>query len=119
MKSFIAALLIVIIVVILIGVNAYFTRKATDELLSSVENFKKEASVKSYDALVSKWNEYATYFSLTVARENLHKVEDGLKLISLSFEKNSEPDLVSGISNIEMAINKIAEFSALDFLEIL
>ena len=119
MKSFIGALIIVVCVIILISINAYFSAKVTDELFISLEDLKSAQSEEAYDAFASKWNKHATFFTLTVARGNVKKVESAMSLISHSFSEDNRSDFIRGLSEIECAIYEIADFSAFKFTDVL
>ncbi len=118
MKSFVAGVIIILTVVVLISVNAFFSAYLTDKLLLSLDTLKKEQSVTAYNAFAKQWEKHSTYFYLTVARSHIQTFESGMNLVSYSLTSGASDSFVIGISRIERAIVAIGNFSSLNFTDI-
>ncbi len=119
MKSFIASIIIIVMVIVLISVNAFFTEKTADSLLLSLESLEKAKTTESYEDFKKEWDAKKTYYSLTVSRKSLQNVEEGLLLISFSLTEQKPSDFARGISDTKRAIMEIKDFSSFIFTNIL
>ncbi len=119
MKSFIAAVIIIAVILVAISINAYATGFSSRELLEMLERVKQEQTPESYESFKNAWSTQTGYFSLTTDRKYIEKVEEGMDLIDYSFNTADMESFARGINITRQALVEIERFSSFDFEHIL
>ena len=118
MKTFITALVILCIITALVLCCAHKTRSLTSELLASLSKVTT-GDKHSLEIFVSRWQDSVGFFSLTVQKQYIDRVYEGIAMMSSAVTCKAPNELERGILISERALEDIKAGSYINFDNIL
>ena len=128
MKTFLAALLLMAVIVSFSALNTALVLKKTDELLELAESFpmndmefeakKKELSEKVTD-FAALWSKAIPFLAYTSNYQNLNRADEAVTLLFAGFQSNSAADFIAARYDFLDAMRRLRGLEALSFSSIL
>ena len=118
MKTFVTAIIILCTITVLVFTNAYMTNVLSCELLDSLSLIEQN-NTSAIDDFTSLWEERVPFFSLTLPKQYLDRVYEGIAMMESAINNKDTVNLRRGILTSRRALEDIRVTSCVNIDNIL
>ena len=124
MKTFLAALLLMVIITGFATVNTRFILKKADELLAMAEAFpdntaqflaKKDALAHEVAAFTALWDRTIPFLCYASNYQNLSRADEAVSLLHASIQGDSATDFIVARADFLCAMRRFHDFESISF----
>ena len=124
MKTFLAALLLMVIITGFATVNTRFILRKTDELLTMAEAFpenaeqflaKKDALAHEVAAFTALWDRTIPFLCYASNYQNFSRADEAVSLLHASIQGDSATDFIVARADFLCAMRRFHDFESISF----
>ena len=109
MKSFLAGLITLALLITAVCVNTFYIIKKTDGLIRSLERLPLECSEADTTAFSEEWENSKAWIALTVHRENVDEIDYTLELLRLHCRSGNKEGYLSARQKLLCIAERLRE----------